>query len=43
MNAFLWSLYSHKIIFECGEKETPNSKYLLKLIKRRSKALNFYQ
>ena len=37
MIGFLWSLYSHKIILSCGKNQTPNSKYLLELIKRRSK------
>ena len=49
----LWSLDSHRIFIWYGQKKTPNSKYLLELIKRRSKvqekniscerALNFDQ
>ena len=53
MISFLWSLYSHTRFLWCSEKKTPNTKYLLELIKRRSKvqenniscerALNFNQ
>ena len=53
MIGFPWSLYSHTKFLCCGEKWTPNTKYLLELIKRRSKvqeknascerALNFEQ
>ena len=30
-------MYSHTILFWCGEKQIPSTKYLLELIKRRSK------
>ena len=42
MIGFLWSLHLHKIFPGCGEKETPNYKYLLGLIKRRSKVREKY-
>ena len=37
MIVFLWSWYSDTIFLWCGEKKTPNNKYLPELIKRRSK------
>ena len=52
MAGFSWSLYSDTIFLRCREKQTPNTTYLLELIKRRSKvqknmswkrALNFDQ
>ena len=37
MIGFLLRLYLYKIITWSGEKQTPNSKYLLRLIKGKSK------
>ena len=34
---FLWSLYLYAVFLWCSEKQTPNNKFLLELIKRRSK------
>ena len=53
MIGFFWSLYLHSVFLWCGGKKTPNNKYLLVVMKRRSKvqeknmsrerALNFGQ